>query len=58
MKAVKYLRALMLVLALSLCFVGIAHCADITITAANVVPDDGYQYQDVVAGESITAGQV
>ena len=31
--------------------------ADITVTAANVVPDSGYQYVDGTAGETITAGQ-
>lgn len=31
--------------------------ADISITAASVVGDDGYTFQDVVAGATITAGQ-
>lgn len=32
--------------------------ADISITAANVVPDSGYQYVSGVAGETLTAGQL
>lgn len=31
--------------------------ADITITAASVVADSGFTYQDVTAGATITAGQ-
>jgi hypothetical protein len=31
--------------------------ADLTVTAASVVPDSGYQYVDVTAGVTITAGQ-
>lgn len=31
--------------------------ADIAVTAANVIPDAGYQYRDEVAGATITAGQ-
>ena len=31
--------------------------ADITVTAANVVPASGYQYIDGTAGATITAGQ-
>lgn len=31
--------------------------ADLTITAANVVPATGYQFTDGVAGETITRGQ-
>ncbi len=30
--------------------------ADLSITAANVVPDDGYNYADGIAGETLTAG--
>lgn len=58
MKLFKFLRASVLALALTLFFTAAAYCTDISITAANVVPDDGYQYQDVVAGEAVTAGQV
>lgn len=32
--------------------------ADLTLTAASVVPDDGYSYLDGIAGETITQGQV
>lgn len=32
--------------------------SDISITAANVVPVAGYQFVDLVAGATITAGQV
>lgn len=31
--------------------------ADLTITAASVVPDDGFSYVDGVFGETVTAGQ-
>ena len=31
--------------------------ADLTITAANVAPDAGYTFRDVIAGATITAGQ-
>ena len=31
--------------------------ADLSITAASVVPDAGFTYRDVVAGATITAGQ-
>lgn len=34
-----------------------AYAADISVTAANVVPSDGYQYEDGIAGETLTAGQ-
>ena len=32
--------------------------ADISVTAANVVPASGYKYTDGIAGETITAGQL
>jgi len=32
--------------------------ADISVTAANVVPASGYQFTDGVAGETLTQGQV
>lgn len=52
------LRNVIVLLALLLCHVSFVMAADLTITATSVVPDDGYQYQDVTAGETITAGQV
>ena len=40
-------------------FIGsLAWAVDLTITAASVVPDSGYGYVDISAGETITAGQV
>ena len=30
--------------------------ADLSITAGNVVPDDGYSFVDGIAGETVTAG--
>jgi len=57
------LRSLFLLLALGLCLVGFvgqphAHATDLSVTAANVVPDSGYTWRDMVAGETLTAGQV
>jgi hypothetical protein len=36
---------------------GVLYAADLSVTAANVVPASGYQFVDGTAGETITAGQ-
>lgn len=53
----RFLKPFVLLLALAFTS-ACAFAADLTITATSVVPDDGYQYVDMVAGETITAGQV
>lgn len=57
MKLIRNLRSA-IVLAAVLCLTVATLAADLTITATSVVPDSGYQYVDMSAGETITAGQV
>lgn len=52
------LKKLLLALAVSIVIPSMAFCVDLTITAANIVPVDGYGSYDGVAGATITAGQV
>lgn len=52
----KLIGIIALAMVLSVC--SYAPAADITVTAASVVPDSGFAYVDTTAGATITAGQV
>lgn len=51
------LKKLLFALTVAILTAPCAYATDLTITAANVIPASGYQFQDGTAGEAITRGQ-